>query len=160
VQILTRSPLICRDVDVLEQLNCDVGLTVTEPDGVGRLLDDRSPRVEARLEALARLRRHGLPTFAFVGPLFGHLVDQPERLNALFAGIRRTGTRQVYVAHGRLGRQAIARWLEAADPDQADLIRRRSAPQDGARKEALARLVEDCLRANGLKMRTGSLIDH
>ena len=39
-------------------------------------------------------------------------------------------------------------------------IRRRSAPQDGARKEALARLVEDCLRANGLKMRTGSLIDH
>jgi len=160
VQILTRSPLVTRDVDVLESLDADVGLTITESDGLGRLLDQRSPEVGLRLEALATLNERGVGTFAFVGPLFGHLAHDPRRLDAIFAGVRKAGTRQVYVAHGRLGREGVARWLDLAEPAQRDVIQRCSARPDPARKRRLAAHVRNSVQRHGLVMRTRALIDH
>ncbi len=100
VSVLTKSPLVTRDVDLLRQLNCEVGLTITAPDDeLTARVEAKAPRPRARLEALGALHDAGIRTWAFVGPVLPHLVDHPETLEALFAGVAATGTRDLLVAH-------------------------------------------------------------
>jgi len=73
VHILTRSGLVCRDLDLLKQLpreHCEVGLSMTilnETDR--RWFEPRAPSVQSRLNALADLRRNGIRTWVFLAPV-------------------------------------------------------------------------------------------
>jgi DNA repair photolyase len=71
VSILTRSPLVLRDLDLFGRLRgLEVGLSVpTGDDAVRRVTEPRAPAIEARLAALRRLKAAGVRTYAFVGPL-------------------------------------------------------------------------------------------
>jgi len=82
--VQTRSPLVVRDADILASgPNVEVGLSVTTADdGVRRLFEPKAPSIPARLEALARLHRAGVRTFAMIAPL----LPGAERLPALLAG--------------------------------------------------------------------------
>jgi DNA repair photolyase len=79
VEVLTRSPLVLRDLDVLRAFDdVAVGLSIgTDREDVRRLLEPRAPPVAARIEALHALHREGVRTFAFVGPI---LPMDPARL--------------------------------------------------------------------------------
>jgi DNA repair photolyase len=79
VDILTKSPLVLRDLDLLEGAEgVSVGLTVTtDDDRVRQAFEPGAPSIQARLEALRELRRRGVPTYAFVGPI---LPMDPDRL--------------------------------------------------------------------------------
>src|SRR5260370_12318223 len=61
VSILTKSPLVLRDVDLLIQLpNPEVGLTVTTTDDkISRFLEVRAPSATSRLDTLRRLNECG-----------------------------------------------------------------------------------------------------
>ena len=85
VSLLTRSPLVTRDIDVLRKLpGLEAGLSVTtDDDAVRRLFEPAAPPIPARLEALRRLKEAGLATYAFVGPA---LAMNPERLAGLLLG--------------------------------------------------------------------------
>lgn len=71
VSILTRSPLVLRDLDLLTRLReVSVGLSIpTCDDGVRRRTEPRAPPIPARLEALRALHAAGVPTYVFAGPL-------------------------------------------------------------------------------------------
>jgi DNA repair photolyase len=125
VDILTKSPLVLRDLDLLRGApNVSVGLTVTtDREAVREAFEPGAPPIRARLEALGELRRQGVPTYAFVGPI---LPMDPERLGAALGPL----VDHVYVdllnypgqvagLHRRLG---LARWL---DRDFAAGIRER-----------------------------------
>ncbi|MDZ7337691.1 MAG: radical SAM protein [candidate division KSB1 bacterium] len=88
VSILTKSPLVTRDIDVLRSIEeCEVGLTITtddEHEQVRRLFEPRAPNIAARLNALSRLKKAGLTTYAFVGPA---LPMNPHRLASLLQGL-------------------------------------------------------------------------
>ncbi|MFU8856876.1 MAG: SPL family radical SAM protein [Deferrisomatales bacterium] len=86
VDILTKSPLVLRDLDVLEGAEgVEVGLTVTSDDERMReVFEPGAPPLEARLDALRRLRARGVPTYAFVGPI---LPMDPERLADQLRGL-------------------------------------------------------------------------
>src|SRR5262245_51626005 len=58
VAILTKSPMVLRDADLLRALpRAEIGLTVTTTDDrLGRFLEVRAPRARRRLETLAELR--------------------------------------------------------------------------------------------------------
>jgi DNA repair photolyase len=76
VGILTRSPLVTRDLDLLRRFSdVDVGLSVpTLDDDARRVLEPSAPPIEGRLRALGRLSDAGLPTrvsFAPAYPLTG-----------------------------------------------------------------------------------------
>lgn len=69
--VLTRSPLCVRDVDVFRRFReLSVGLSIpTEDDAIRRLFEPHAPPIGARLEALRALRREGISTYVFAGPL-------------------------------------------------------------------------------------------
>src|SRR5438445_6306903 len=89
VSILTKSPMVLRDVDLLRRIpRADVGLTITSTNGrLSRFLEVRAPLASRRLRTLAELHAEGIHTYAFVGPLLPHFRYDREALDALFAGL-------------------------------------------------------------------------
>ncbi len=81
VQILTKSPLVLRDLDLLRKFDdIAVGITVTtDDDGVRKVFEPGAPPIEERIEALKKLRAAGVSTYAFVGPV---LPMNPEQVAA------------------------------------------------------------------------------
>lgn len=79
IDILTRSPLVTRDLDILQDApEVSVGLSIpTNDDRVRYLLEPQASPIAARLRALAQLHAAGLHTWVFVAPL---LPMQPDRL--------------------------------------------------------------------------------
>jgi len=79
VNVLTRSPLCTRDVDVFLRFgDLSVGLSITtDREDIRRLFEPRAPSIPSRLAALRALRAAGVRTYAFAGPL---LPMNPERL--------------------------------------------------------------------------------
>jgi DNA repair photolyase len=71
VSVLTRSPLCVRDVDVFRRLEeVSVGLSIgTDDERIRRLLEPRAPPILARVAALRTLRREGIASYLFAGPL-------------------------------------------------------------------------------------------
>lgn len=86
VSILTKSPLVTRDIDLLCSLaECEVGLTITTDDErMRRLFEPCAPPIGRRLEALQALIAAGLRTYAFVGPA---LPMNPQHLAKLLDGL-------------------------------------------------------------------------
>lgn len=83
VRVLTKSPLVLRDLDLLRGAeDVAVGLTVTTDDERMReLFEPGAPPIAARIGALRRLKEAGVATYAFLGPLLP--LRDPERLAAL-----------------------------------------------------------------------------
>ncbi len=79
VEVLTKSPLVLRDLDVLAKCrDIEVGLTVTTDDeGVRRIFEPKAPPIRERLRTLKALHEKGIPTYVFVGPM---LPSDPDRL--------------------------------------------------------------------------------
>ena len=79
VNIQTKSKLVLRDMDLLQELEeIEVGFTITTDDErVAKLFEPKATPVKERLRALERIHSLGIKTFAFVGPL---LPGNPEKL--------------------------------------------------------------------------------
>ncbi|MGH7342852.1 MAG: radical SAM protein, partial [Candidatus Rokuibacteriota bacterium] len=106
ISVLTKSPLVLRDVDLLRELpDVEVGMTVTTTDDrVSRFLEVKAPTSTRRLRTLDELARRGLRTYAFVGPLLPHFRYAPHLLEAVIRALADAGVRSVYVEHLNLRR--------------------------------------------------------
>ena len=84
IEILTRSPLVLRDLDILKSsLGASVGMSVpTDDDRVRAITEPDAPPIKSRIEALQKLHDAGIETWAFIAPL---LPMNPERLCELLA---------------------------------------------------------------------------
>jgi DNA repair photolyase len=84
VSILTRSPLVTRDLDLFATLpQVSVGLSIpTDDDAVRRVLEPQAPPIPARIITLERLRQAGLTPWVFIAPM---LPLNPARLFELLA---------------------------------------------------------------------------
>lgn len=82
IRILTRSPLVTRDIDVLRlSIGASVGFSIpTDDDRVRQVLEPAAPSIEARVEALRQVHAAGIHTWVFVAPM---LPMNPARLAAL-----------------------------------------------------------------------------
>ena len=71
VNLLTRSPLCLRDMDLFKRFNhIKVGLTMsTHDENIKRIFEPGSPAIESRAKALRTLHLEKVKTYAFVGPL-------------------------------------------------------------------------------------------
>jgi DNA repair photolyase len=106
VRILTKSPVVTRDIDLLTSPpRAEVGMTVTTTDdNVIRWLEVRAPLASRRLRTLAELNEAGIPTYPFVGPLLPHFATQPELLDELFGQLVEAGIGEVFMEHINLKR--------------------------------------------------------
>jgi len=84
ISILTRSPLVCRDLDILTAApEVSVGLSIpTDDDRVRKILEPQAPPIGARVAALRRLKEAGLAPWVFIAPM---LPMNPARLHELLA---------------------------------------------------------------------------
>jgi DNA repair photolyase len=162
VNILTKSPLILRDVDVIAALpRKQVGVTVTTTDDdVGRFIEASAPLASDRLRALAGLNAAGIPTYAFVGPLLPHYRFRSDLLEQLFEALKDAGTTTIFAEHLNTSRYILRRiepLLTRADPEI------RAAYESACTAEhrrAVSAIVMDLVDKYGFNIRLGRVLDH
>lgn len=79
VDILTKSPLVLRDMDLIKRFkDIYVGITITTDDeDMRKVFEPNAPSISARINALKKLHDNGIETYAFIGPV---LPTNPEAL--------------------------------------------------------------------------------
>jgi DNA repair photolyase len=96
VSITTKSDLVARDVDLLQQIAAgnavSVNITITTLDGeLARLLEPRAPRPDLRLKAVRRLAQAGIRVGVFPNPILPLITDSERRLDQLARAARDCG---------------------------------------------------------------------
>ena len=86
--IVTKSALVARDIDVLQQIKqrnrLTVHLTVTTMNTkLARILEPRAPRPELRIQTLAKLRLAGLRAGVLCSPLMPGITDSRSSMAAV-----------------------------------------------------------------------------
>ncbi len=84
VTVQTRSPLVLRDLDILQKgKDFEVGFSVTTADeGIRKLFEPNAPPIMARVNALDQLHQAGIKTFAMIAPI----LPRAEKLAEMLAG--------------------------------------------------------------------------
>lgn len=162
VSVLTKSPLVLRDIDILQNLpNVEVGVTITSTDDkLSAFLEDQAPNAASRLETLKRLHQAGIKTYAFLGPLLPHFRYDSDALEALIAAVAATGVQSVYVEHINLKPYIMQRMqpiLASYDPETQQMYRQAKQTEH---RQALQELVLPMLESHGLKLRLNGVIYH
>lgn len=82
VVVQTRSPLVLRDIDVLQTgRDWEVGLSVTTADDrMRKLFEPAAPPIAERVRALEELHRAGIRTYAMIAPLLPGALGLAESL--------------------------------------------------------------------------------
>ena len=162
VAVLTKSPMVLRDIDLFSQLpDFEAGLTVTSgEDEISRWLEVHAPPPLKRIEALRALSEAGIRTYAFVGPLVPHFVERTELLEDLFARLADAGVRRVYVEH--LNAKAyIRKRLDAVIARQPEQVRAAYAEaRTREHRTRLEEIVAELIERHGIELRLGAVIYH
>src|SRR5437763_13021120 len=160
IWIITKSPLVARDIDVLQRiahksdLQVHVSLTTVDA-GIIRRLEARSPLPAARLRALRKLTAAGVNAGLIVAPLLPGITDDVPHLEALFQAAREAGARFVHAGPLRLYPPVRDRFLPVLDahvPQLSERYRRAYARASGAPRPYAAALSR---RARRLQRRFG-----
>ena len=81
IQIVTKSDLVVRDIDILQNIHCMVSLTIlTLNDVVSKKLEPGAPVSSKRLEAIETLVRAGIPTSVRIDPIIPYVTDNLAEL--------------------------------------------------------------------------------
>ena len=81
LQIVTKSDLITRDIDILRNVPCVVSVTIlTAYDELSRRLEPGAPVSSRRLKAIETLAEAGIPTTVRIDPIIPFLNDAPSEL--------------------------------------------------------------------------------
>ena len=123
--ILTKSPLLLRDKDLLleiaERTTVSACLSVpTLDEKAWRSTEPHTPHPRARLEAVAELNRIGIPTGILIAPLMPGINDQPEQVRRIVelateAGAVHIGGQTLFL-RGSV-REIFFDWLREHRPD-------------------------------------------
>ena len=135
VSVTTKSDLVLRDIDVLQELNktgyVRVNMTITSPDrDLCRSLEPRAPTPLKRLSAVEQLNRAGIPAGVFCMPILPDITDRSRDLRHLMCEAKAAGalyfsTRILELRRGV--RPAFFGWLQKERPGLVARYRRRYA---------------------------------
>ena len=123
--VLTKSPLILRDLDLLEEVaeRTEVTACLSVPtldEGPWRASEPHTPHPRARLEAVAKLNAAGIPTGVLIAPLLPGINDAPEQVERIIALATEAGATsiggQTLFLHGAV-REIYFDWLRSYRPD-------------------------------------------
>jgi len=162
ISILTKSPMVLRDIDLLQKLpNIDVGMTITTTDDkLSRFLEVTAPLASRRFETLKLLNQNGIPTYAFVGPLLPHFRYHPELLESLFSEIAATGVKQIYVEHINLPTYIKERLWSTLKNESAEVQSVYEGAKTQEHRDVLSKMVSDLVAKYGLHIRLNGVIYH
>jgi DNA repair photolyase len=143
IEIITKSSLVTRDLDLLQALSARNQVTVnislaTADARLARLLELRSPVPAARLRALRRLIEGGVYAGLLVAPIIPGVTDDWPGLARLMEAAQEAGARYVVGSALRLGPAARHRFLPFLTqefPALAERYRRHYADKDYVSQE-------------------------
>ena len=96
--VLTKSPLVLRDLDILSGHDARVAVTVTTLDeSLRRLWEPRTCTVDERFEIIEKARAAGLETGIMFGPLLPFLSDDQEAVDSLLERAADAGIDRIWV---------------------------------------------------------------
>jgi DNA repair photolyase len=129
IEIITKSPLVTRDLDVLQTLSrhneVNVNISLATADArLARRLELRSPVPAARLRALRRLTAGGIYAGLIVAPIIPGITDDWAGLARLLEAAREAGARYVIGSALRLGPAARHRFLPFLEREFPELYQR------------------------------------
>ena len=160
IEIISKSPLVTRDIDLLQALGArhevtvNVSLATLDP-RLARRLELRSPIPSARIRALGRLSAAGVHAGLLIAPIVPGVTDDREGLRRLMAAAKGAGARYVIGSALRLGPAARHRFLphlSSEFPDLAERYRRHYGDREGVSRdyqEALTRRLRRLQREHG-----------
>jgi DNA repair photolyase len=143
VEIISKSPLVTRDIDVLQRLSrrndiaVNVSLATLDP-RLARRLELRSPIPSARIRGLRRLSAAGIEAGLLIAPIVPGITDDREGLSRLMAAAKGAGARYVIGSALRLGPAARHRFLPhlaGEFPRLAERYRRHYGDREGVSRE-------------------------
>ena len=116
IGIITKSPLITRDADLLARIARRSSLSVhvsliTLDRALARRLEPRAPTPEARLRAIRRLADAGVVAGINIMPVLPGITDHPLMLDALVRAAADAGAARIGVCALRLQHEARKRYL-------------------------------------------------
>jgi DNA repair photolyase len=160
IEIITKSPLVTRDLEVLQRLSrhneVNVNISLATADArLARRLELRSPVPAARLRALRRLTAGGIYAGLIVAPIIPGITDDWAGLARLLEAAREAGARYVIGSALRLGPAARHRFLpflQREFPQLYERYRRHYAKSDLSSRgyqEALTRRLNALRQAFG-----------
>jgi DNA repair photolyase len=126
VSVLTKSPLVMRDVEIYVRmaskgLPVSVNLSVpTLDEEAWRATEPHTPSPAARLDAVAELRRRGIDSGVLIAPLMPGINDDPEQVRPIVERAREAGATFLGgVALHLRGevKDVFFAWLETKRPD-------------------------------------------
>ncbi len=98
VLIQTKSGLVKRDVDLLKEMDSDIGFTITSlDDNFRKKFEPNAPSISERLSAIKELKEENLDLWVFIGPLFPYLNDEKEDLLRLKETLDSLGIDEIYL---------------------------------------------------------------
>ncbi|HEY6853777.1 MAG TPA: radical SAM protein [Gemmatimonadales bacterium] len=164
--IITKSPLVARDVDVLSRVarhnDLEIYVSLITLDAkLIRVLEARSPVPAARLRALKRLTDAGIRAGLIVAPVLPGITDDVARLEALLRAARAAGAHFVHAGALRLYAGVRDRFLPLLAqhfPHLAERYGRAYARQSSAPvayATALKRRIQRLQRRCGLPVNDG-----
>lgn len=123
--VLTKSPLLLRDLDLFRELNAGPGFTAslsipTLDERAWRATEPRTPNPRARIEAVAELHRAGIPVGVLVAPLMPGINDDPRQVERILELCRDAGAQHVGGIPLHLRgetRGVFLDWLRSTRPD-------------------------------------------
>jgi DNA repair photolyase len=125
MSVLTKSPLVLRDIDLYaemaEELDVTVNLSIpTLDEEAWRATEPHTPHPKARLEAVAALKERGVGSGVLIAPLMPGINDSPEQVEPLVRLAREAGADFLggVALHLRDEvRDVFFGWLRAKRPD-------------------------------------------
>jgi DNA repair photolyase len=149
--VLTKSPLLLRDIELFKQLAQRVEFTAnvsvpTLEEKAWRASEPHTPHPRKRLEAVAELNRAGIPTGVLIAPLMPGINDDPKQVEEILelateAGAGHIGGIALHL-RGEV-RGIFMDWLRSYRPDLVERYERlyaRSAYAPKAEQERLQKL--------------------
>ena len=125
--ILTKSPMIIRDADVLAAAGARCALSIgTLDEEVWRASEPGTPPPWQRVDAVRRLTEAGIRTSVLIAPVLPGLSDSPEQLEEVVRRCVEAGAVAVTPIHLHLRpgvREVFMPWLERTRPDLVPLYR-------------------------------------
>src|SRR4051812_13735221 len=160
IEIITKSPLVTRDIDLLQAISqsndvsVNISLATADP-RLARRLELRSPIPAARLRALRRLTAAGIHAGLIIAPIIPGITDEWAGLARLMEAAKEAGARYVIGSALRLGPAARHRFLPFLEREFPDLYQRYRRHYAGS--DLASRSYQDALtrRLNALRQAFG-----
>ena len=144
--ILTKSPLVLRDLDLISEAAKSTEVSVsfsvaTVDEDVWRRTEPGAPHPRRRLEALAKFRAAGVKGGVMMAPLLPGISDRPDQIAAVEQAAREAGAESWHPVklHLRGMRQHFLDWLSTDSPElvkQYEAIYPERRPRPRARRPA------------------------